>query len=59
MNDTFDTVTARETLHLARSAVLLYDCAFVTLTRRDGFPLWTLDRRQAEMARLQGVEVVA
>lgn len=59
VDDSFGGEAARETLRVARArGQAFYACAFVVLARREGFPLWTLDRRQAAIAREEGVILV-
>jgi predicted nucleic acid-binding protein len=60
VSEEFGTADAAEAIRIARHrGHPLYDCAFVAIAKAEGFALWTLDHRLAEVARLEGVRVVS
>lgn len=59
VDEVFTTDDARRALVLAvEHEHPFYDTAFVALAQRHELPLWTLDRRQATLARGEGVKAI-
>jgi predicted nucleic acid-binding protein len=60
VDDAFLPEVSTLSMRLARTHQLpFYDAAYIAQARARGLPLWTLDRRQAQVARLEHVEVIS
>ena len=58
VDDRFDVADAKEALRIGLEHGLpFYDAAFLALATRASLPLWTLDRRQADVGRAIGVAI--